>query len=216
MTKEDLMAAHALRRRGGARARLHHAVSHAAAEADRQPAGRRTPLLGHLDGAEDVARDPAVHGDGRGRRAWPRRWRSMPACSVRDVDVKRAAGQAARAGRRPRRPVRAERRRAGDRAPGRSAGRPHERDDDRDRGRPAARRHPRHRLHAGDDGPGVHADARRLRRRRDQDRARRRRRPEPLDLPAERRHRQPGLLQPEPQQAQRRARPAQRRAAWRR
>ena len=39
------------------------------------------------------------------------------------------------------------------------------------RQRTAARRHPGHRLHPGDDGPGRDADARRLRRRRDQDRA---------------------------------------------
>ena len=181
----------------------------------RQPAGRRPPLLGHLGGAEDVARDPALHGDGRGRRAWPRRWRSMPACSVRDVDVKRCRPSCAR-----RAPTPATRPGPNADVPAHRAPRsqsPGGRIEHDDctiaaAARPAARRHPRHRLHAGDDGPGLHADARRLRRRRDQDRARRRRRPEPLDLPAERRHRQPGLLQPEPQQAQRRARPAQRRA----
>ena len=34
----------------------------------RRPAGRRPALLGHVAGAEDLARDSAVHGDGRGRR----------------------------------------------------------------------------------------------------------------------------------------------------
>ncbi len=101
-------AAHALRRRGGARPRLHDAVSHAAAEADRQPARRRPSLLGDVDGAEDVARDPAVHGDGRGRR----RRRGDGARRRRPRPRRRrqgAAGQAARARRRPGRPVRAER-----------------------------------------------------------------------------------------------------------
>ena len=42
---------------------------------------------------------------------------------------------------------------------------------------PALCRHPRRRLHPGDDGAGGDAGARRLRRRRDQDRAARRRRP---------------------------------------
>ena len=64
-------------------------------------------------------------------------------------------------------------------------------------------------------GPVLHADARRLRRRRHQGRAQGRGRPVPLDVRAGRGPRQPGLLQPEPQQAQRRARPARGRRRWR-
>ncbi len=48
--------------------------SHAAARR-RGPPRRRAALLGDVIGAEHVARDPALHGDGRSRPAWRRRWR---------------------------------------------------------------------------------------------------------------------------------------------
>ena len=74
---------------------------------------------------------------------------------------------------------------------------------DRSPSEPAALRHKRARLHAGHDGTVRHPDAGRLRRRRHQDRAAGRRRPVPLDLrwPTIRRAQQPGVLQPQPQQA---------------
>src|SRR4051794_33094766 len=74
--------------------------------------------------------------------------------------------------------------------------------------RTAARRHPGRRLHAGDDGPGRDANARRLRRRRDQDRAPADRRPVAhLHSGRSGRARRPGLLLAQSQQALGRARP---------
>ena len=79
---------------------------------------------------------------------------------------------------------------------------------------PAARRHPRRRLHPGDDGPGGDAGARRLRRRRDQDRAAGDGRPlAHLRSRTTRPGSRPGLLLAQPQQALDRARPAQARSA---
>ncbi len=58
----------ALRRQRGARPRLLHALPRAAA-ARCEGAGRRRPaLFGDLVGPAHVARDPALHGDGRGGR----------------------------------------------------------------------------------------------------------------------------------------------------
>ena len=79
-------AAHPLRRQRGARPRLLLPVPRDAAAQRREPAGRRAPLFGDLGRAEDLARDPAVHGDGRGgrrrRRARARRRRERCATST--------------------------------------------------------------------------------------------------------------------------------------
>ena len=97
--------------------RLHRAISHDAAEACREPAGRRAPLLGHAVRAKDLARDSPLHGDGRGRGrrggdgARQRRQRPRRRCEA-------AATKTARAGRRPGRPIGSESGPAVHRAPG--------------------------------------------------------------------------------------------------
>ena len=72
---------------------------------DRPVAGRRPALFRDAAGAEDLARDPALHGDGRGRRHRRRDGAVDAGATVREVDVRRAAADAARAGRRPGRPA---------------------------------------------------------------------------------------------------------------
>ena len=107
--------------------------------------------------AEDVARDPALHVDGPvGRRR--RRARAQAAtCRA----PRRARGHLRRRARPGRRSGRSPLRQRQDHGESRVT----------NADRTAARRHPRHRLHPGDDGAGRDPDARRLRRRRHQDRA---------------------------------------------
>ena len=79
-------ASAALPRQHRARPRLLHAVSRDAAARRRAVAGRRPALFRDLVGAEEFARDSALHGDGRGGR----RRRGAGArgeCRGREVDV---------------------------------------------------------------------------------------------------------------------------------
>ena len=57
-----------------------------AAEGGRGADRRRPALLGHRSRAEDVARDPALHVDGRSRRASPPRSRSAGNIPLRRVE----------------------------------------------------------------------------------------------------------------------------------
>ena len=68
MTKDDVTSPPALRRHRGPRPRLLLPVPLAAAQGSGPAPGRRPPLLRHPRGAEDVPRDPALHGHGPGRR----------------------------------------------------------------------------------------------------------------------------------------------------
>src|SRR5207244_2416918 len=87
---------------GLSRARLLHAVPRAASP-ERRPAHRgRAALLGGAAGAEDLARDPAVHGAGPGRRHRRRAGAVERSASARRRPDGDPAGDA-RAGRRSRR-----------------------------------------------------------------------------------------------------------------
>ena len=125
----------------GARPRLLHALPRAAAAERRPAAGRRPPLLGDAGGAEDVARDPALHGQGEAagvaagarRRQGDHRARGGPG-------TRSSAGCATRAPIRatPRRPTRPSTRRCRLTDPA---------------GRPAARRHHRASISPRSMGP---------------------------------------------------------------